>query len=600
MVHWEVRTCVILDKGGDMPQSKQIKEQMKRVLDVATGRQEADLCITGAHILDVYNKEWFSSDLLIADGLICGFAKSGKGRGKEVVDAKGKYLLPGFIDAHVHIESSHSTPEEFSNLVVPCGTTTVVADPHELCNVTGLAGLDYMIRATENTPLQAFFMVPSCVPSTEFENSGAVLHAPEIAKRIGHDRVLGLGEMMDYPGIIAGNDLVLDKILEARKVGKPTDGHSPAIFGSDLDAYASTGIRTDHECETAEELHSRVRRGMYVMLREGSACKNVLGLLGGVTPSNSRRCLFCTDDRQPKSILKDGHINNNVRIAVSDGLDPIEAICMATINSSECYNLKDRGGIAPGLRADLVLCNDLTDFSMSRVYIGGELVARDGQILTKIPPHHDKKVSGKMHVKGFSVSRFELPLKKSHVRIIDIVAGGVVTKAGEAEVKLEEGKWVHDPDVDIIKLAVIERHKGTGNMSVALIRGLGLKGGAIVSSVGHDSHNIVVAGDNDQDMAFAVEHLIRLGGGMALVKDGKVLASLALPIGGLMSDKSSLEIAKALDNLHEVGQEEFSLPKDLDAFTTLSFMALPVIPAYKLTDIGLFDVSSFSFVPLEL
>ena len=578
----------------------QNKKTMKRVLEVASGRQEADLCITGAHILDVYNKEWFDADLLIADGIICGYAKSGEGVGTEVVDAKGKYLLPGFIDAHVHIESSHSTPEEFSNLVVPCGTTTVVADPHELCNVTGLDGLDYMLAATEETALQAFFMVPSCVPATEFENSGAILHAPEIAKRIGHPRVLGLGEMMDYPGVIAGEDLVVDKILEARKVGKVTDGHSPSIFGSDLDAYASTGIKTDHECETADELQSRVRRGMYVMLREGSACKNVLGLLPGVTPANSRRCLFCTDDRQPKSILKDGHINNNVRIAVADGLDPIEAICMATVNSSECYGLSDRGAIAPGLRADLVLSSDLSSFTMSHVYIGGKLVAQDGKILKAVPPHHDQKVASKMHVKDFSIARLSLPLKSTLVRIIDTIPGGVVTGAGEAEVSVVDGSWVHDPDVDIIKLAVVERHKGTGNVGVALIRGFGLKGGAIVSSVGHDSHNIVVAGDNDLDMVFAVEHLIAIGGGMALIKDRKVLASLAMPIGGLMSDKPGSEIAKALDTLHEVGQKEFSINKDMDVFTTLSFMALPVIPAYKLTDIGLFDVRSFSFVPLEI
>jgi len=580
--------------------TKQTKAQMKHILDVATARQEADLCITGAHILDVYNKEWFSADLLIADGIICGYAKSGEGKAKEVVDAKGKYLAPGFIDAHVHIESSHSTPEEFSNLVVPCGTTTIVADPHEICNVTGLAGLDYMLAGTEKTALQAFFMVPSCVPSTEFENSGAILHAAEIATRIGNPRVLGLGEMMDYPGVIAGNDLVVDKILEARKVGKITDGHSPSIFDSDLDAYASTGIKTDHECESSEELQSRVRRGMYVMLREGSACKNVLGLLKGVTKANIRRCLFCTDDRQPKSILQDGHINNNVRISVAAGLDPIEAICMATVNSSECYNLDDRGSIVPGRRADFVLIDNLTDFSMSRVFIGGRLVAQDGRILKPCSAHHDEKVAGKMHVKDFSISKLKLSLKSSKVRIIDAVPGGVVTGAGEAEVSVVDGAWVHDPEVDIIKLAVIERHKGTGNVGVALIRGFGLKGGAIVSSVGHDSHNIVVAGDNDLDMVAAVEYLIGIGGGMALVKDGKVLASLPMPIGGLMSDKPGAEVAKALDTLDEVGQKEFSINADMDAFTTLSFMALPVIPAYKITDMGLFDVRSFSFVPLEV
>ncbi|HKL58386.1 MAG TPA: adenine deaminase C-terminal domain-containing protein, partial [Sphaerochaeta sp.] len=299
-------------------------------------------------------------------------------------------------------------------------------------------------------------------------------------------------------------------------------------------------------------------------------------------------------------ILEDGHINNNVRIAVADGLDPIDAICMATVNSSECYGLSDRGAIAPGLRADLVLSSDLSSFTMSHVYIGGKLVAQDGKILKAVPPHHDPKVASKMHVKDFSAARLALPLKSSLVRIIDAIPGGVVTGAGEAEVSAVDGLWVHDPDVDIIKLAVVERHKGTGNVGVALIRGFGLKGGAIVSSVGHDSHNIVVAGDNDIDMVFAVEHLIAIGGGMALIKAGKVLASLAMPIGGLMSDKPGSEIAKTLDTLQEVGQKEFSINKDMDVFTTLSFMALPVIPAYKLTDRGLFDVRSFSFVPLEI
>jgi adenine deaminase len=326
----------------------------------------------------------------------------------------------------------------------------------------------------------------------------------------------------------------------------------------------------------------------------------VLGLLGGVTSANSRRCLFCTDDRQPKSILEDGHINNNVRISVAAGLDPIEAICMATVNSSECYNLQDRGAIAPGMRADLVLCDNLKDFSMSHVYIGGKLVARDGKILKPVVSHHDERVAPKMKVKDFSVSALSLPLKSSHVRIIDVIPGGVVTGAGEAEVSVVQGAWIHNPEEDIIKLAVIERHKGTGNVGVALIRGLGLKGGAIASSVGHDSHNIIVAGDNDQDMVAAVESLIGIGGGIALLKGGKVLASLAMPIGGLMSDRPGSEVAKALDTLHEVGQREFSIKADIDVFTTLSFMALPVIPAYKLTDTGLFDVRSFSYVPVEL
>jgi len=582
--------------GGNMKN----RSDLDTIINVASGRKIAEICITGAHILDVYNKEWFDADLLVSDGYICGFSEKGTGEAEHVIDAKGRYLLPGFIDGHVHIESSHSTVAEFSNLVVPCGTTTVVADPHEICNVCGLSGLDYMLSSSENTPLQAMFMVPSCVPATVFEHSGAILHAPEIASRLGNDRVLGLGEMMDYPGVISASSMVLDKIWEAKLAGKIVDGHSPAIDGSDLDAYCSASIHTDHECENPDELKQRIRRGMYVMLREGSACRNVLNLLGGVTQANSRRCIFCTDDRQPKTILEEGHINNNVRLSVQAGLDPIEAICMATINSCDCYHLTDRGAIAPGLRADFLLCDNLTDFSMHHVYVGGELVAVDGKILEPLRAAFDERVVGKMNVKDFTLGSLNLPLKSSHVRVIDIIPGGVVTNAGEANVKVEQGKWVHDPHQDIIKLAVVERHTGTGNVAVALLRGYGLKGGAVATSVAHDSHNIIVAGDNDEDMYQAVRHLMELGGGMVMVKHGQVLSDLPLPIAGLMSDLQGDTIAKSLDALHELAQKELQVSKEVDPFMTLCFMSLPVIPSYKLTDMGLFDVRTFSFVPLEL
>jgi adenine deaminase len=576
------------------------KKKMQEVIETAARRKKADLCITNAHILDVYNKEWFEADLLVQSGYIAGFAECGKGEAETVVDGGGRYLLPGFIDSHVHIESSHATPEEFSNLVVPCGTTTVIADPHEICNVCGLDGLSYMLEASKETALQVFFMVPSCVPATTFEHSGAVLEAKDIKEALQHERVLGLGEMMDFPGVIAGTDLVLDKIMEAKHLCKVIDGHSPGIGGAELDAYASTGILTDHECENGQELHDRIRRGMYVMLREGSACKNVLMLLGGVTEKNSRRCIFCTDDRQPKSILTDGHINNNVRIAVQDGLDPIEAICMATVNSTDCYHLTDRGAIAPGKRADFLLCNDLKEFSMHQVYVAGELVAEDGVIRKVAKVKHDDRVSGMMHVKDFSIDRLRLPLSRSHVRVIDIIPGGVVTGAGEADVMVENGEWVHDKSQDIIKLAVVERHTGTGNVAVALLRGYGLQGGAMATSVAHDSHNIIVAGDDDEDMAMAVEHLISIGGGMVIVKRKTILASFVQNVAGLMSYEAGSVIAEQLDNLHHIAQESLHIRKEIDPFMTLCFMSLPVIPAYKLTDMGLFDVRSFSFVPLEL
>lgn len=575
-------------------------DTLKEVIATASLRKEAQLCITNARVLDVYNKEWFEADVLIQNGYFTGFAETGHGIAETIVDAARRYLIPGLIDSHVHIESSHATPAQFSNLVVPCGTTTVVADPHEICNVCGLDGLSYMLDASEKIALQAFFVVPSCVPATTFEHSGAVMHAPDLAKPLQHERVLGLGEMMDYPGVIAGSSLVLDKIWEAKKARKIVDGHSPALVGSDLDAYAAAGIHTDHECETELELKERIRRGMYVMLREGSACNNVLNLLGGVHERNSRRCLFCTDDRQPISILNDGHINNNVRLAVGAGLDVIEALCMATINSCDCYHLVDRGAIAPGLRADFCLCNDLKEFSMHQVYIGGKLVAEDGRMLNLDENSLDRRVLGRMDVQNFSKDRLRLPLSDNHVRVIDIVAGGVVTEAGEAVVTVKDGLWVHNPDQDIVKLAVIERHKGTGNVAVALLGGYGLKGGAMATSVAHDSHNIIVAGDNDDDMHVCVSHLIASGGGMVIVKQGKILAFFAHPVAGLMSIEDGPTIARNLQNLHRIAISQLQVRKEVDPFMTLCFMSLPVIPVYKLTDMGLFDVRSFHFVPLEL
>lgn len=576
------------------------KKKLQDLIAVSARRAMADLCVTNAHILDVFNKEWFEADLLIAEGYIAGYAPSGEGTAKKIVDGGGRFLIPGLIDSHVHIESSHATPEEFSNLVVPHGTTTAIVDPHEICNVSGLDGLHYMLDASKDTALQAFFVVPSCVPSVSFEHAGAVITAEDIASVMDHERVVGLGEMMDYPAVIGAEDLVIDKIMVAKNAKKVIDGHSPAVYDSDLDAYAASGIKTDHECETPSELRDRIRRGMYVHLREGSACNNVLPLLGGVDSKNSQRCCFCTDDRQPISIIEEGQINNNIHIAVGDGLDPIEAICMATINSADCYGLSDRGAIAPGRRADFCLAEDIVEFKMHQVYVGGELVAQEGKILKPATAKKDERVASKMNIKDFSIEKLALPLKHNRVRVIDIVPGGVVTNQGEAFVKLEKGLWTHDSNQDVIKLAVVERHKGLGTVGVGLIRGFGLRKGAIASTVGHDSHNLIVAGDNDEDMAKAVEHLIAVGGGMTVVQDGKVLATLEMPVAGLISYEKGEVIAQKLQLLHDNATEHLNVKVDLDAFTTLSFMALVVIPFYKLTDMGLFDVGSFSFVDLEL
>ena len=507
-------------------------------------------------------------------------------------------MAPGLIDAHCHIESSHLSPPEYSNAVVPMGTTTVIADPHEICNVTGLDGFEYMLRASENIPLSVFLMFPSCVPATPFEHSGATLLAEDAEKYIRDERVLGLGEMMNYPGVVNKDKEVMAKLALKEKWNKHIDGHAPSVSGSGLDGYISSGINTDHECETPEELREKVSKGMYVMLREGTACKNVLPLLPGVDEKNARRILFCTDDRQPGSIRDEGALNYGVTLAIRNGLDPILAITMATLNASECYHLEDRGAISPGKRADFLLLKDIKNgIYPEKVFIKGELVAEGQKISTRAKGYDSGKVTGRMNVKDFSRQKLSYKVPSDHVRIIGITPGGVVTSKKEGYIKREkDGEWVHDIEKDVLKLAVIERHHGTGNASTALIEGYGMKHGAVATTIAHDSHNIIVIGDNDDDMMLAVKKLIGIGGGITMFKDGKELMTHTLEIAGLMTNDTADEVAKTLEKMHEIAYSELGVSRAIDPFMTLSFMALPVIPSYKLTDVGLFDVDTFSFV----
>lgn len=575
------------------------KAELKNLIDVASGRKEADLCIKNAKVIDVYNREVFESDIYITNGLIAGFGGEDFPKAKKEFDAQGAYIAPGLIDSHVHIESSHVSPAEFSKLVVPHGTTTVVADPHEICNVCGLDGIDYMLSASENIALQVFLQFPSCVPATPFENAGAVLLAPEIKKRIDNPRILGLGELMNYVGTCNADDDILDKIMVAKDAGKIVDGHSPDIYGHVLDAYSASGVKTDHECATPEQLRDRTRRGIYVLLRQGTACHDVLNLLPGVDDKNYRYCLFCTDDRQAASLVNEGHIDNNIRLSLSTGFDPLLAICMATINAATCYDLKDRGAVSPGLRADLIMFKDFKNFKVDNVWIGGQLVASPEGYLAKDEHVKPMKVSGKMNVKDFSAERLRLPLMKNTVRTIQILPHSVVTDEGKATVSVSNGVWVPDGQ-DICKIAVVERHHGTGNVGLGLLSGFGLKGGAIATSVAHDSHNIIVAGDSDTDMEIAVKCLIKMGGGVAVVKDGKIIGSLEHEIAGLMTDRPGKVIAKELAVLEEDARRELGIHDYADPFMTLCFMALPVIPAIKITDMGLFDVFRFCFTPTEI
>lgn len=577
------------------------KELTKTLVDVNMGRKKADLCLQNVQIVDVYNKEVFKGDVFIKDGYFCSCGGNDVIKAEKYVDCDGKYLVPGFIDAHCHIESSHLSPSEFSDAVVPRGTTTVIADPHEICNVAGLDGMRYMLSSAKNAPLSIFFMFPSCVPATDFENAGAVLLAEDIEKIIDDERILGLGEMMNYPGLFFNDQKVLDKLETAYKRGKNIDGHSPGIVGNALDAYTAARITTDHECETPEDLHERVRRGVYVMLREGTACKNVLGLLPAVTKENSNRILFCTDDCQPQTITTLGHVSNGIKLAIEHGLDPLYAISMASLNAATCYKLEDRGAIAPGLRADCFLTDSLTKLDPLAVYIKGNLVAENGKILKKTPHAPLVKVAGMMNVKKLDKDIFKLHLKSDHVRVIRILPGGVVTKEEDAYIKRDsEGDFIHDENVDLLKVAVIERHHGTGNVGLALIRGYGMKRGAVATSVAHDSHNIIVVGSSNEEMLLAVQELVKLGGGITVVKDGKLLGSLQHEIAGLMTDKPLDYVKEKLDELHEIAVKEISDKTDIDPFMTLCFMALPVIPEVKVTDLGLFNVSKFKLEPLEI
>ncbi|MBK5200155.1 MAG: adenine deaminase [Spirochaetaceae bacterium] len=569
--------------------------------EISSKRTKADLCIRNAKVVDVFNREVFESDILISGKYFAGFAKKGEGLAKVIKDAKGSYVIPGFIDSHVHIESSHCSPSEFSNLLIPNGVTTVIADPHEICNCSGLSGLDYMLEACERLPLNAYFMIPSCVPATSVEHSGAIILAKDIETRINNDRVLGLGEMMDYPGVISGNKMIHDKLQVARDHHKVIDGHSPNIYNTDLDTYAASGILTDHECENAQELQDRVRRGMYVMVRQGTVCQDETNLLKGVTEQNYHRCLFCTDDRQAESLVNEGSINNNVRLAVSEGLDPLMAINMASINSATCYHLKSLGAIAPGYIASFSITPNLKDFNMEEVYVEGQLVAVNGKILKESEPMDlPSSIESKINIKNFSKDRLKLKLKKNKVRTIDIIPGGVVTAAGEASVIVKNGEFIYDPSQDIAKIAVIERHHGTGNVAVALLRGYGIKSGAIATSVAHDSHNIIVCGTTDNDMELAVNELVRIGGGMAIADKGRIIGSFAHPIAGLMSCEKAPVIIDSLTNLSNLAHNELGVSRLLDPFMTLCFMSLPVIPVYKITDMGLFDVRKFDFVDIEL
>ncbi|WP_066017521.1 adenine deaminase [Endozoicomonas atrinae] len=566
---------------------------MKQLIDMAAGRIPVDTLIINCTVVDVFNQRLIDGPLALGMGKVIGI---GDYEAREIIDANGGIVMPGLIDSHVHIESSSITPPQFARIVLPHGTTTVIADPHEIANVCGLDGIRYMLDASRNLPLNVKIMLPSCVPATPFEEAGAKLMAEDLAELISHPDVLGVGEVMDFPAVINGDEAMLAKVKLAHDHGYIADGHSPGLKGLDLQAYAMAGIKTDHECSSIEAMLARIQMGMYIQIREGSACKDLLELVKGVNAANARRCLFCTDDREPKDIINGGHINKNLRLAVESGIDPIMAITIGTLNAAECYGLKKKGALAPGYDGDVVIIDDLESFNVNRVFCAGQEVARHGELLVAIEDYHCSSVMNTVKLAPLSVENFELPLTSDKARAIGVLPGGVLTKALTVDVKADDhGLFDACLNQGLNKLAVIERHKASGNMSLAILADYGLTGGAIATTVSHDSHNIVVVGDNDQDMLTAVKQVESIGGGFVLVQNGEVIGELPLPIAGLMSDQNAETVAKTMGELLSKARNTLGVNANIQPLMTLVFMSLPVIPELKLTSNGLFDVRSFSF-----
>ena len=567
---------------------------LEQIIDAAIGRKKAEIVLKNGRFVNVFTGEICEGDIAIEGGKIVGF---GKYEGETEYDIAGKIAVPGLIDAHVHIESSQLSPEEFARLVLPRGTTTVIADPHEITNVCGIAGAKYIADAAKNTPLEVKVMLPSCVPATAFETSGATLTGADTEKYIGADFIHGLGEFMNYPGVIYKDAEVMKKLAAARDAGKVIDGHAPATSGLGLNAYIAAGISTDHECTSPEEALEKVSKGMYVHLREGSATRNVAVNCKATNASNLRRFLLCTDDRHAADIRAKGHLDNALRVAVAAGMNPVWAVIAATLNSAECYRLYGKGAIAPGYDADIAVFDDLKNFNCAMTFKGGKLVAKEGKALFETGGKYlPDSVKNTVHVGDIASDDFKIKLKGKRANVIRILKDNVVTEKVVREVESEHGD-VKLSGTDLLKLAVVERHHGTGNIGLGLLEGYGLKNGAISLTIAHDSHNVIVLGDNNADMAAAVAELKRIGGGMAIAEGGRAY-SLSLDIAGLMSSLPAEEYIAQSEKLLEKAYS-MGVSRDFEAFMSLSFLALLVIPSIKLSDKGLFDADKFEFCSID-
>jgi adenine deaminase len=570
---------------------------MVHLIDVARGEVPADLLLRGARIANVLTGEVYPCTVAIAGEWIAGVG-SEYTEGKEVLDLSGFILCPGLINGHLHLESSLLTPAEYARLALAHGTTTVILDPHEIANVLGMAGIQALIEASEGLPLDFFFMAPSCVPATPLETSGASLSSKDVQKLLEQERVLGLGEMMNFSGVLRKDPEALKKIEVARQERKPIDGHAPLLSGKNLNAYISSGVESDHECTKREEAEEKLRLGLWLMIREGTAAKNLEDLLPAVTPQNSRRCLLVLDDLEAGDLRQNGELDHAVRRAISLGLNPLTALQMATLNPTERFGLKDRGSIAPGKKADLIAVSDLKEFQPALTFKNGKVVARGGKAYPFLHADFSHRVLHSVRIKSLDPSSLSLSLKGDRAWVIAIVPDQIITRKLDLSVRKDPtGMVVSDPDADLLKLAVIERHKASGNMGLGLVNGFGLKVGALASSVAHDSHNIIVVGVNDQEMRHAAEEIVKMQGGFVVVQGGNLKASVPLPVAGLMSLDSAEAVASQTEKIKEAARD-LGCPLT-NPFLTLSFLALAVIPELKLTDKGLIDVSQFCVIPIE-
>ncbi len=564
--------------------------KLEEIIRYARGDEPADLLLRNARVVNVLSGAIDRTDVAIVRSRIVGL---GEYEAREALDLDGAYVAPGLIDAHVHVESSLVPPSEFAHAIVPSGTTTVVTDPHEIANVLGLDGIRFMFESAKRGPLSMYVMASSCVPATEMETNGAYLRSWDLIPFKNDPWVLGLAEVMNFPGVVAGDREVLDKLIGFD--GMVIDGHCPGLTGKDLQAYVAAGIHSDHECTTVEEASEKLSLGMTIFIREATNARNLKTLLPLVTPENHHRICFCTDDRQPADLLDEGHIDFMVRTAIEEGIDPIVALRMATWNTASYFRLFDRGAIAPGRRADLMVFRDIEAPRAEMVFRGGQLVARDGRMVVGPPDSPSYPLRSTMNVNWDKLD-FAIRAEGNHIRVIGIVPNQLVTRPLVEEAKIHGGWAVSDPARDILKIVVIERHRSTGAAGKGFVQGLGLREGALASSIAHDHHNLVVVGADDGSMWTAARRSAELGGGLVVALDDKVLAEVPLPLGGLMSDRPIGEVRDQLDNAIEAARRLGSVLHD--PFMAMSFLALEVIPALKLTDQGLVDVDRFEIVPL--